>query len=301
MRSGNSPELRRRVLDALASADLVVDGAPDCSGELAYCGTTKKPSGTDGRYAVHLDWPPNVWLCNYHEGGEGRTVPLWEKGTLDAMPEAEREALRERIRQEKEEAAQRLEERRREIARRASGLFRSPKVFPPAGPDNAYLSRKGALPLGDLREAQDGRLLVPVLNAEDRIVNLQFIAGDGTKRFLKGGESGGCYCPIPAKDKATDGPLLIGEGVATVLSVCMATGHAGLVAFYCGNLEAVARVAREKYPEREIILCADNDCETGGNPGVTRAIAAARGRTLTPGPPTEGGKGVRGGSGGGSG
>ncbi|MDE7065820.1 MAG: DUF927 domain-containing protein [Desulfovibrionaceae bacterium] len=287
MRSGNSPELRRRVLDALASAGLVVDGAPDCSGELMTCGTTKKPSGTDGRYAVHLDWPPNVWLCNYHEGGEGRTVPLWTRAERDAMPQAEREALRERIRQEKEEAAQRLEKRHRKAAEAANRIFRP---LPPAGEENAYLSRKGVLPLGDLRQESDGRLVVPVLNAEGRIVSLQRIAVDGSKLLLPGGEKKGCFFPVPARDSGTDGPLLIGEGVATVLSVCLATGHAGLVAVDCGNLEAVARVAREKYPEREIILCADNDCETGGNPGVTRATAAARsvGGTLAVCPAHEG-------------
>lgn len=100
MSSAEALDLIRRVADALTSAGLVVDGEPDCSGELVRCGTTQKSHGTDGAYKVHLDVPPSVWLCNYHEGGEGRTVPLWEQGEVERLTEAEREAMRDRIRQE---------------------------------------------------------------------------------------------------------------------------------------------------------------------------------------------------------
>ena len=267
MSSTEALELVRRVTDALTSAGLVVDDI-DLSGELVRCGTTQKPNGTDGAYKVHTDFPPSVWLCNYHGDGEGRTVPLWEKGRIDAMTEAEREALRECIRQGKEENARRLEERRRQAAEAANALFRP---LPTAGEKNPYLNRKGVSPMGGLRECDASQtpfpgqlagacLVVPLLNSEGRTVSLQFIDGEGRKRFLPGGEKKGCYFPIPARDGSKAGPLLIGEGTATVLSACMATGHAGLVAFDAGNLEAVAKVARETYPERELVLLADNDC-----------------------------------------
>ena len=153
MSNTDAVELIRRIADALTSADLVVDDI-DLSGELVRCGTTQKPNGTDGAYKVHTDFPPSVWLCNYHEGGGGRTVPLWEKGRIDAMTEAEREALRESIRQEKEEHASQLEERRRKAAERAHNIFRT---LSPTGEENPYLSRKGVLPLGNLRECDASR------------------------------------------------------------------------------------------------------------------------------------------------
>lgn len=267
MSSTEALELVRRVADALTSAGLVVDDI-DLSGELVRCGTTQKPHGTDGAYAVHLDKTPLVWLCNWHDGGIPQTVYLYEKNQLDALTETEREALRERIRQEKEENARRLAERRRQAAEAAKELFES---LPLAGEGNPYLRRKGVLPLGTFCECDASQtpfpgqlagacLVVPLLNSEGRAVSLQFIDGEGRKRFLPGGEKKGCYFPIPAKDGSKAGPLLIGEGTATVLSACMATGHAGLVAFDAGNLEAVAKVARETYPERELVLLADNDC-----------------------------------------
>ena len=240
----------------LSTHGLMVD-AVDCSGELVTCGTAQKPHGTDGRYKLHMDFPPTLWLCNYHEGGEGQAFPLYESGTLDTMTEAEKAELRERIRCEKKEAQEKREKARQEAAREAEKRF---SALPLAGEDNAYLKLKGVLPLGDMRQDVDGRLVLPLLNAEGETVSLQFIGADSEKRFLPGGEKKGCFFPVPAKDGGKSGPLLIGEGAATVLSCCMATGYAGLVAFDAGNLLPVAEMARQKYPGREIILCSDNDC-----------------------------------------
>jgi putative DNA primase/helicase len=48
------------------------------------------------------------------------------------------------------------------------------------------------------------------------------------------------------------------------------------VAFNAGNLEPVARAIRAKFPKLHIVICADNDVATPGNPGLTRATEAAR-------------------------
>ena len=249
----------------------------DCSGEMAYRGTTEKPHSTTGRYIFHLDKRPVLWFCNRHNGDDetGHRVKLYSDDEWSAMTEAEREAVREKARREQEEARKRREERAQEAARTAKEIFSG---LPLAMQDNAYLSRKGVIPMGDMREEPDGRLVLSILNSAGEIVSLQHIAGDGEKRFLSGGEKKGCYYPIPAKDDGKAGPLLIGEGVATVLSCCMATGYAGLVAFDAGNLLPVAEMARQKYAEREIVLCADNDIHEDGKPntGVLKATEAAK-------------------------
>ena len=43
-----------------------------------------------------------------------------------------------------------------------------------------------------------------------------------------------------------------------------------------GNLSEVAKAVRELWPQREIIIAADNDQFTDGNPGRTKATAAAK-------------------------
>ncbi|MDO9083680.1 MAG: DUF927 domain-containing protein, partial [Humidesulfovibrio sp.] len=97
------------------------------------------------------------------------------------------------------------------------------------------------------------------------------IAEDGGKLFLAGGRTKGGYFAI----KGAAGPLYIAEGLATGLSIREATGQTVLCAFNAGNLEHVAAHARQKYPERELVLCADDDHATDGNPGLSKATAAA--------------------------
>ena len=70
--------------------------------------------------------------------------------------------------------------------------------------------------------------------------------------------------------------LLIAEGVATAATLYQATSCAVAACFSCGNMEAVARALRQKFPGVRMTVCADNDVNTPGNPGVTHARAAAK-------------------------
>jgi len=69
---------------------------------------------------------------------------------------------------------------------------------------------------------------------------------------------------------------LVAEGYATAATLYEATGRAVAACFSCGNMEAVARALRHKFPKLKLILCADNDLATKGNPGLTNAWQAAR-------------------------
>ena len=102
--------------------------------------------------------------------------------------------------------------------------------------------------------------------------SLQFIGADGEKRFLTGGRVSGCYFLIGEPD----GALCIAEGYATGASIHEATGTAVAVAFNAGNLLAVARALRTKFPDLRLIICADDDASTPGNPGLTKAREAAQ-------------------------
>ncbi len=104
--------------------------------------------------------------------------------------------------------------------------------------------------------------------------SLQFIAPDGEKRFLTGGRVAGCSFAIgEARGAAT---ICLCEGFATAASVHEATGYPAMVAFTAGNLEAVAKEVRHSWPAARIVVCADDDYRTAGNPGVTKATEAAR-------------------------
>lgn len=138
----------------------------------------------------------------------------------------------------------------------------------PANPEHLYLLKKKVQPHG-IRQLS-GLLVIPLRDAAGEIWSVEFIAPDGTKRFLKGGRKRGCYFSIGKLSER----LLIAEGFATAASLHEATGDAVAVAFDCGNLKPVARALCAKFPHVAIVICADNDLSEG-NPGLTMAHAAA--------------------------
>ena len=118
-----------------------------------------------------------------------------------------------------------------------------------------------------------GRLMVPGYNADGELVTMQYIGPNGDKLFESGGEKKGAFFEIAGDvDK-----VIIAEGYSTSASNYEATGHTAIVAFDAGNLILVANIIREKHPDSEIIIAADNDQwkPEVGNTGVKAAMAAA--------------------------
>jgi putative DNA primase/helicase len=140
----------------------------------------------------------------------------------------------------------------------------------PATNVHPYLQRKriGAIGIRQLRDM----LLIPARDANGTLHTLQFISPDGSKRFLSGGRIAGCYYAMGRPV----GSVLLCEGYSTAATVFQATGEATAVAFNAGNLPTVARALRAKFPRLRIVVCADNDAATPGNPGLTKATEAAR-------------------------
>ena len=255
----------------------------EADGRLHRCRVAGYPRGEAGAYKAHLDAPACIWWMNWLTGDSGTRTAMPERD----MSKAERNALRERIAAAKAEAEKEQAARRAAAAKAAASIWeRSVPLSEGRTDAHGYLARKGVYAFG-LRVVADGRLVVPVMEESGKLQSIQFImpkkpADGDDKRFLQGGKTKGGYFPIPAKDGLKDGPLLIAEGYATAASLRMATGHAVLAAFNAGNLETVARLARDKYPEREIVVCADNDegrrkpDGTPFNPGVEAATGAAQ-------------------------
>ena len=263
--------------ECLRSAGLEVE-AVQADGLLHRCGTTDRPRRRDGAYKAFLDAPASLWWKNWRTGDEG----TWTARPEKELTAAQRKALHERIRAIRAHNEAEQARRWQAAAKLAISIWNHAS---PVGDNHPYLQRKEVPAIG-LRQTEDGRLIVPLLNQSGKIQSLQFILPDkpaeGTdKFFLRGGKTSGGFFSIPAKNGTKDGPLLIAEGYATGASLHLATGHAVLIAFNAGNLEAVARLARARYPDREILLCADTDCETvkpdgsPWNPGFQRSAPAA--------------------------
>jgi len=145
----------------------------------------------------------------------------------------------------------------------------------PADPNHPYLARKQVRPpdtlyqmlVEELRrligywpkaggERLEGEVLIAPVGDFDGFTTLELIDGAGRKTALAGGRKAGCWWAAQAMPESLE-HLLIGEGVATVLSACEATGWPGVATLSCGNLKAVARAMRQRYPEARITILAD--------------------------------------------
>ncbi|END1171222.1 DUF927 domain-containing protein [Escherichia coli] len=144
------------------------------------------------------------------------------------------------------------------------------------GMASPYLKRKGLESFATTPPVlRDGRTLIPMQDASGVVVvAFQTISADGKeKRFS--GKAKGAFRIINPQEQPTR--IVIAEGLATTLSAWQLQHDAMTVmAGSASNLEAVARTMRERHPEAEIIIAADND-NTGkdNNTGKVAAEKAA--------------------------
>jgi putative DNA primase/helicase len=136
-------------------------------------------------------------------------------------------------------------------------------------PHHGYLVAKNMT--GEGLRQQGNLLLVPMRDLNGRLWNLQRIAPDGAKRFLKGGRVKGLlWMPVMPKRS-----ICIGEGVATMAAVRAATELPVAAAMSANNLLIVSQAIHSRWPEFDIIVCADDDASSAENTGVIAAMAAA--------------------------
>jgi len=116
-------------------------------------------------------------------------------------------------------------------------------------------------------------LLVPFYDSSGKLTTVQMIypGKSGHKMLLTKGRIKGCCSPIQGSETR----IYICEGFATGATIHELTGCKVLVAYSTSNLLHVAKEAKDKWPEATIVIAADNDHATPGNPGIKAATAAA--------------------------
>lgn len=232
------------------------DIVPD--GRWRRCATDDKPTKKNGAYVLHPDgrgyfrnWATDDAVSSWSDGSATRAAPV-----DPAVAERRRQQAR----------ADRIKAIRgaRQFWERARPCMRP----------HPYLERKGLSALGTvgLRE-HDGLLVVPVL-WRGRVISVQTITGDGTKRFWPGAPVKGGHHEIARQRPAL---TCVVEGLATGLAVYQSVRNARvIVAFDAGNL---LPAVQELKPTGSVVLCADNDIGTqarrGFNPGLDKARNAA--------------------------
>ena len=110
--------------------------------------------------------------------------------------------------------------------------------------------------------------MIPLLDPiTDQLCNLQFISDAGSKKYLTGGRVKGCCFFI-----GEPGEVVLHRGrLCDRCQRARGYGHAVAIAFDCGNLLPVATAMRTRFPSARIVIAADDDYRTAGNPGLTKA------------------------------
>ena len=222
--------------------------------------------------SIKPDGGVNIGTLFYEAKANGwQDDNTYQHPSPEEIAESQRKAADRKAREQ--EATQR---ERREAASNAEAIL---TATTPARADHPYLARKQIAPADTLREIDasaaalilgyqpkssgellSGRLLVVPVRQGDRLSTLELIDGEGRKAALagRGTKVGGYWATkrLPG-DNDQDVTLLIGEGVATVLSASEATGHPAIAALSSGNLPAVAKTMREHYPAAELVILAD--------------------------------------------
>lgn len=268
--------------DAMRAAGVPTEAAIVADGELHRVHAEGDRAGSKNAwYVLHPGTHPAGAFGSNKTGISGK----WHAGstaTLNPQQRAQIEARRQARSIEQELAYS-------AAADRAGKILHAATLDATAHP---YIVRKGVQPFG-VNQNRDGVLVIPIYDARNgKLSSLQFIDGDGTKRFLPGGRlSFGCvplrHTAEPFK-RALQAGIGLCEGVATgaTLATILGPCTALFAAFSANNLVNVATALRQHYPAAEITLYADHDTNEVGQRYATKAATAVNGLIAIP--PTPG-------------
>ena len=245
--------------------------------------------GTLHRIKANGDKTTNSWYILHVDGLPAGEFGCWKRGIRETWCAKSDDVLTDEERAERDRRWQQQQEIREAERRRQhdAASIEAQKILDAAQPatdDHPYLKRKqvraypgimvGAWPQ---RRANDC-LLIPLRTAAGKLASVQAIfsekRGDRDKDFLKGGAKTGAFFVLG--DPAHADVIYIAEGLATAATLHEVTGHAAIMACDAGNLRPVAEAVHALYPGKRIVIAADNDRATQGNPGLTKATAAAK-------------------------
>jgi len=269
------------LIDAIASLGFTPPRTIIWDGKIHRWPTSPdKPHSKDGWYVAHDD-------ANGKAAGFGsmrdQTKHTWAEKAGRTFTPADLAAM----------DAQRDAAKKEAIALRSATALRAQRIYAQANTEghSDYLTRKKmATPDGckfiSLMDASAfgfktekpwhiTGLIVPMQNAEGKIVNLQIIAnGLDKKLFMKESTTQGAFHVLGGEIKDR---VVIAEGIATAQAILPHSKCPVAVTFSASNLPSIARIMRTKYPTAEIIIAVDGD--PAGRTYSAKAVAGLSGKS----------------------
>jgi phage/plasmid primase-like uncharacterized protein/KaiC/GvpD/RAD55 family RecA-like ATPase len=260
------PEQQLR--QAMEIAGMLAPEQIHMDGKIHRFSVTGKKKDDSGWYVIYPDKVPAGAFGNWKDG----TNQTWRADIGRDLTIQEEMAHKRRItearKQQQEEQA-----KRREVAADTSETIWNGATE--ASNDHPYLKRKSIEAHG-IRVTGDGRLIVPMY-VDGELSSLQYIDGDGGKKFQGGGAtSGACFIVGDPSEKT----LVICEGFADAAIIHQVTGLPALCAFSAHNMPAAAKYAKTLNPS--LVIVADNDESGTGQKYGKQAADATNSRLVLP-------------------
>lgn len=265
------------VIGQMRDFGLIVDGLD--IGRMRRC-KVEGDRERRGWYMLHelrLDDGDTVLVGSYGIWrGTDNNAQKVELGKLRKLTDDQKAALRARMAADKK----RIDAERNRTA--ALAARRAKQVWDKLAPDGScqYLEAKCVKAYG-LKFSDSGCAYLPLLDAQGGIHGLQILLPKGHKRIEQTGRNKD-FWPAGLIKKghwfqigAVRDIALIAEGYATAASIHEATGLPVAVAFDAGNVLPVAEAIKKRHRAVKVLICADDDFKSDGNPGMSAASAAA--------------------------
>ena len=286
----NTDEIRAQALEFLRSNNIEpVDSYIYIDGQLhRYKLHGDKTGQKSGAYCFFSDNWPAGWAMSWKTGKNSVLTWAFARDKLDGDGKSyfSDEKYQAAIRLSKQHQAKLQAQREAERAEASDKARVIAETLPKAPLIHKYLVKKNVETHGNMRyDEEQNALVLPLTDIDGNVQSLQYIHEDGSKRFYQGAATKGAFFGISLEyldnDKDNKIPILIAEGYATAATVHELTNMPVIAAMNCYNIAPVAEAFKKKYPHHKIIIMADNDAMTIGNPGLTHAREACKKLGLT--------------------
>ena len=266
-----------QLIDAIKAAGLEPPDEVHLDGKIHRfrSGTKGSPGHGDkpGWYLVFGDGVPAGRFGCWRSGIE----VTWRADVGRKLTQTEEMAHARRIAEAKALRDAELQRQREVAAVTVESIWTSAQA---ASPEHPYLQRKGIQTHG-ARITGDGRLVVPLYDADGSISSLQYIDHDGGKLYHPGGQTGGKFWQLGSLDEP--GTLYVAEGFATAATIHETTNRPVVIAYSASNLVPVTGTLREMYgAQQELVIVADNDKSGVGQRYAEQACAKYGARMVMP-------------------
>ncbi len=213
---------------------------------------SKKP-GAYKIWSNNYEMPYLLWY-DHTQGLEEHGVKLFDEAK-QIRSDRDRGDFEAYLKKAKQEAAERRSQAYEKAASDAEEYLSHFNAVPK---NNIYLLNKHVDPVDGLL-GNEFELIYPLKIIDGKITSFQKIYydryGECRKYLMKGGKKAGSFFEIKGEGDVT----YFAEGIATAVSIYMATGATTVCCIDCGNFKHVIKAFRKKYPSAKFVIVGDYD------------------------------------------